>query len=558
MTAPWWGREASPADQAPFIDAPVDSAAPPQLAFGTREAATSELRGRIPLFTPEWTNRRATDAGVALVSLFGEQMEPVLTRLDKLPDKAFVEFLRVGGISLLPPTPAMAMLEVTVADGALQSVLVPQGFQVGATPANGGSMVVFETQSNLYAAPAQIGEIQVQERTLFTAVDPASTTPFLPFGKQSRPGSALFIGLSGDVMPGPNLSLGFAPAQSDGTPPPVAIGGVDPVPIQPVPLLQWEVLDGGSYQPVGVVRDETAGLTNGGIVELQVPLQWRPGRPDGLIGDAQLRWLRLRIVHGTYRQSPILTFVKLNMVRATAVQTIHDEVLDSVSKGNGAMMQLSQAPVLPGTLILEVDEGGLETSIPTAAAGGSGPVHIWTQVDDLALFGPDDEVYVLDAATGQLSFGDGQHGKALPPGFRNVRALSYQVGGGEAGAVAVDQVKNPINSVSFISGVTNPQPATGGSDTETPDAARQRGPKEFRARARAVAVADYALLALRATGAIIKRAEAVPGLRPGFPGKPVPGVVCVFVIPPVRGAGPPTPEPGALTAVAEFLSNHAA
>src|SRR6185436_20198818 len=95
---------------------------------------TGEVRARIRSFTPEWTNSRPTDAGIALTQLFGEQMEPVLERLNQLPDKTFVEFLNLAGISPLPASPAAALLEFEVSDTAPQSVFISKGFQVGAQP----------------------------------------------------------------------------------------------------------------------------------------------------------------------------------------------------------------------------------------------------------------------------------------------------------------------------------------------------------------------------------------------------------------------------------------
>src|SRR6185369_15094604 len=86
----------------------------------------------------------------------------------------------------------------------------------------------------------------------------------------------------------------------------------------------------------------------------------------------------------------------------------------------------------------------------------------------------------------------------------------------------------------------------------------KRGPQEIRTRDRAVTVADYALLALRAKGALVARAFAVSGLHPQYPGRPIPGVVGVFVVPPDRGQGKPTPDPEMLRAVANHLAQHAA
>jgi predicted phage baseplate assembly protein len=170
---------------------------------------------------------------------------------------------------------------------------------------------------------------------------------------------------------------------------------------------------------------------------------------------------------------------------------------------------------------------------------------------------PESRVYVLDPATGVLQFGDGVHGAAVPQGFRNVRALVYQVGGGEAGAVEADTITTQISSAPFVTGATNPLRASGGMDAEPPAAAYRRGPQEIRARNRAVAVADYALLARRAPGAQVVRAHAVSGFHPAYPGLPLPGVVGVYVVPPDRDEGPPTPDEATLRAVARFLAEEA-
>jgi predicted phage baseplate assembly protein len=167
-------------------------------------------------------------------------------------------------------------------------------------------------------------------------------------------------------------------------------------------------------------------------------------------------------------------------------------------------------------------------------------------------------VYVLDNVIGEVSFGDGLHGMAVPQGFQNVRAVSYVVGGGAAGAAAAKSVTTLLTSAPFVNAVTNPQPASGGSDTESRPDALRRGPQEIRARGRAVTVADYELMALRTEGAVIKRAHAVSGLHPSYPGRPIPGVVGLFVVPIDRNEGPPTPDEGTLRAVAEGLAHELA
>lgn len=557
MSAVWWGKEAGPADKVRL----AANGVLPELMSASRATVAAALRTRVSGFTPEWTAMRPGDAGFALLRLFSAQMEPVLQRLNRLPEKAAVEFLSMAGVSPLPATPAQTYVEFEIAEAAPASVLIPEGFQLGARPAGGSDLVIFETERTIYGAPAAIAEMYAQ--TDRTAVqidlggDPA-TSRFLPFGEKPGPGSALLIGLSGETTPSPSLALGIRLADSGGAPPPVSAGGVAPLPVPPPPVLQWEALDGTSFEPAEIESDGTAGLTKSGVIELRLPSRWRPGRPSILEGHQPLRWLRLRIVYGTYRESPALAFVRLNMVRAIAARTVFDEILQPVAGSGGNLWQLSQTPVLAGTLQLVVDESDLAGEDASGQAEAGTTLVPWREVSDLAESTPEQRHYVLDPVAGIVTFGNGLHGKAVPPGFRHVRAQRYQVGGGSAGAAAAGAVSTLLSSAPFLISAKNPLAASGGMDRGTQQEAVKRGPQEIRARGRAVTVADYELLAARAPGAQVARAHAVAGLHPAFPGRPIPGVVGVFVIPPQRGEGAPMPDQESLSAVAEYLAQEVA
>jgi predicted phage baseplate assembly protein len=560
VTAPWWGREASPAERRHPAPPRAAPAAWPQLAAATRDAVFAAASARIQSYTPDWTNRQAGDAGIALLRLFSEEMEPVLQRLNQLPENAFIDFLATGGIAPRPATPAAALLQFQVSTNATRSIYLPAGFQAGAAAAGGGDMVIFETDADLYAAPGAITELYALAHGFYRFVDPTRAgTPFLPFGGNPQPGLAFLVGLAAgpSVTVGPQISLAFQVQGAAGLPAPVATGGVAPLPAPLAPLLQWHVLDGAVYRAVQIVSDETGGLTQSGVVTLDLPDSWAPGIPPGAPDTAPLLWLRLEIAYGSYPQPPVLLAVQPNVVRATAVRSFYNEVPAPLSGGNGGgtVMVLSQTPVLPGSLTLAVDDTA-DLSFPPAATGAPAlGATVWRAVDDLAESRPEDRVYVLDPATGQITFGDGVHGLALPAGFRNVVAEKYQIGGGANGAVAAGKIDTLVNSVPFLSGVQNPWPATGGMDPETQAEALARGAAELRAHGRAVALADYQVLALRAPGAQVARAGAVAAFHPAFPGTPLPGVVCVFVVPPARGSGPPIPDSETLRAVSTYLTS---
>jgi predicted phage baseplate assembly protein len=574
MSEVWWGKEADKTRRPRIIRSQDQAAAQPQLLSPSRNDVTEELLGRRQSFTPDWTNARPTDAGIALVKLFGEAMEPVLERLNRLPEKAFVDFLDLAGVSPFPARPAAALLEFEVSENAPQSISINRGFQVGARPANGqGDLVIFETVQSLFAAPAKIAEMHTQQENAFDAVDLKSS--FQPFGNQPIAGNALLIGLSGVIEPGPTISLGLridAPADA---PPPVPFGGIGPSPTPPPASLEWSVLDEGRFEAAEIISDETGGLLRSGVIELQLPARWRPSFVGGQQSKEPLRWLRVRLTFGAYENAPRLAAIRLNMVRAIAARTIYNEALEPILASRGRQWRLSQRPVLPDSLIIDVDDGGFDTnSAPeinaTSIAEQTGDAQgdaagtqkfktrRWRQVPELASRKPDDEVYVLDPLSGVVTFGDGKNGAQVPQGFRNVRATSYRVGGGAAGTVPAGAISVKLSSASFVTKVGNPWPATGGSDRETQQQTLKRGPQQIRARGRAVTVADYELLAMNATGALVERAHAVAGLHPLFPGQPIPGVVGIFVVPPAGLEGIPTPNEDTLRAVAKYLSEEAA
>ncbi|WP_369035235.1 putative baseplate assembly protein [Streptomyces adonidis] len=556
----WWEKDSR--TEGDLVPGTGPSGVQPELVEATREAVRTDVRGRIAGYTPDWTDPDRQDAGVALVRLFGTLAEPVLSRVNRLPEKVLAEHLATAGVRRRPASAAAALLEFTVnpPDGA--SVLIPAGFQSAAsTPAG---QVVYETDQDLYATPATLAALAVQEAGTLEdlPLGPAGPgRPFAPFGRDPQPGNGLWIGLAGTAVPYPRLSLGLVVVAA--VPAPADSGGTAPLPLPAAPLLRWDVLDGTRLVPAELVRDSTGGLNADGTVELRVPRSWEPGSPPGSRPRPQLRWLRLQIAHGAFSgPAPVLSGLRLNTVAATAARTIRDEPLQPVQTPGASglrRMTLSQTPILAGSVVIEVDDDTGGDVFGTTTGSTSSTSSRWREVESLAAYGADDPVFTVDHATGEVTFGDGVNGTAVPPGFRNVRAVRYRVGGGSAGAVRAGAVNSVVTALPFVTGVNNPFPATGGTDAEPDADAMRRGVGQLRARGRAVAPADYGLLAVRAPGASVARAQGVPGLHPDFAGAPIPGVVGILVVPPADDSGePPVPTAATLRAVTEFLTREVA
>lgn len=545
MIAPWWTHEAT-APTSRIVPGERPTTSRPELLVPGAESAAARIRARISAYTPEWRSRRIDDAGQALLRVLSEQLEMATERANRLPDKAFVELLRSAGVERLAATPASVLLEIEVSPGARRSALVPRGFQVAARAADGsGDLVVFETERDLYAAPAKVAKLAVEQDgrfALFDVPEPGGAALFA-FGTRPEPGNAFLIGLETEVIPGPTLTVALGLAPQSAVPSPVSLGGVSGVDAAAVSLLQWEALDGSSFEAVEVVSDGTRNLTQSGSVELKMPRSFRKAKLTRLDPDGALRWLRLRLAYGSFDAPPALASVRINSVRASATRTVRNEVPTPLDN-NRRQMRLAQTPVVPGSLVLEVFDGSRTTR--------------FSEVKSLADQAGDARVYLLDEGTGTLTFGDGQFGAALPPGFRNVVARVYKAGGGRAGAVEAGEVKTLLSSAPFVVAATNPERASGGRDAESELAARRRGPEAVRARGRAVTLADYALLAPRAPGALVERAHAVGGFHPSFAGDAIPGVVAVLVVPPKETEEKPIPSEATLQAVARYLTREVA
>src|SRR3954464_7243969 len=186
MTDVWWAGDAT--EEPRIVPGPGQSGEQPELVDATREAVRAAVRDRVPGYTPDWTNPGREDAGVALVRLFGTQAEPVLARVNRLPEKILAEHLNTAGVRRRPATAAAALLEFTVnpPDGA--SVLIPAGFQAFASGPDG--QIFYETDADLYATPATLGVIAVQQAGSLEPVPlgPAGPgRPFAPFGPDPQP-----------------------------------------------------------------------------------------------------------------------------------------------------------------------------------------------------------------------------------------------------------------------------------------------------------------------------------------------------------------------------------
>lgn len=168
---------------------------------------------------------------------------------------------------------------------------------------------------------------------------------------------------------------------------------------------------------------------------------------------------------------------------------------------------------------VEVDAATLDERTP-ARRHDNKTYRIWREVSRFANLGEDRHVYVVDRATGTVTFapsaqvpaGEGAEGleppkllAEVPPLGAEIR-LWYRRGGGTQGNVpagTLTTLRDPIPTLE----VTNPEPAVGGREGESLENALVRGPQSLFRLERAVTGRDYEMLALAASRAV-QRARA--------------------------------------------------
>ncbi|WP_031167643.1 putative baseplate assembly protein [Streptomyces durhamensis] len=149
--------------------------------------------------------------------------------------------------------------------------------------------------------------------------------------------------------------------------------------------------------------------------------------------------------------------------------------------------------------------GGPEDAVPAlsvTARPGSGRDQVYTPVPDLLDSGPNDlhlVVEVDDTGHGLVRFGDGTLGR--PPLEASTFLARYRTGNGTAGNVGAESLIHiglAAADTGKVETVRNPLPATGGTEPETTEHARQLAPDAYRSHSeRAVTERDAVDAVLR-------------------------------------------------------------
>lgn len=570
---------------------------PPALDDRSFNDLVDELVARIPAHTPEWTNPRLGDPGRTLIELFAWLTDTLLYRVNLIPERQRLSFLRLLGVQMRPAAPARGLVTVGFDDKQATAVQVMQPLATIKGP------VSFETRSEITILPvsgdayhkrpltdAEQDPIRsllpglVQLYGITGTPQPYATTAAFPGGAPIPAGldlmqtvdHSLWIALTAakDGVEAVRASMA-SQALSVGITPAVEVPALfeDIGPRGSIPHT-WQITTGSvsadtpQLLTLDIVADSTDGLRRQGVQRLVLPRAELIGAPsndvrknlNAGVGDAQppriddadtaatiVAWLRLRPTVAMEKLA--LSWVGINALEIEQLHTITARIVGQSDGTASQEMALPARSVERSTFVLQVEEAGIG-------------YRAWQAVDDLATASRDAEVYVLDAEAGVIRFGNGVRGK-IPDATRRARVAFMRAGGGAAGNL-------PGGSLTEVAGVdadgkkivaklkvAQTQRTIDGDDAETLADAEQRIPALFRNRDRAVTEQDFRQLAFETPGVQLGRAEVLARFKPQQRRSDVPGVVTVMVLPFKTPVGPPNPRADrpTLEAVYEHLAD---
>jgi len=469
---------------------------------------------------PEWTDHNVSDPGVTLIELFAWMTDQLVYRINRVPERNYVKFLELLGVSLFPPTAARTDVTLWLTAPQPDLVRIPTGTQVATVRTETDEAIVFATTEDLPIVPSSLIELgsMIDGKTYrdqWAALEKGAG--LYCFQDQPRPNDALYVGLS-EAVPSNAVRLRFR-CHIEGV-------GVDPT----NPPLVWEAWSGEAWEPCELDSDSTGGLNRDGDVVIHVPRSHNAS----LIAKRRAGWLRARVTELAegqpgYSASPSITGLGAITIGGTVPAVNAELVVEEeigVSEGvPGQRFSVRRQPIVPGDepAVLEVSgEEGWEE---------------WTEVTDFAGASETDRHFVLDLGNGEVRLGPAvrqengtlrQFG-AIPEKNARLRLRSYRTGGGRKGNVSARALTVLKSSIPFVARVENRRAAAGGVDGEDIDNAKVRGPILLRTRGRAVTTEDFEHIAREAAPEVARIRAVAAGDGADA------GAVRVLVVPAASG-----------------------
>jgi len=475
---------------------------PPNLDDRTWQKLKDEAIKLIPRYAPEWTDHNPSDLGITLIELFSWIAEQIIFRLNRVPDKNYIEFLNLLGITRNPATPAKAKITFKLTGDTV--VTIPKGTQVSTPPSATEDGIIFETENELNAVNLKqcvvVDEAAGEYHNLTSKIleEPCETIDLdIPSGND---GLILLLGISGSMDKILSLTFRMLSSTFLGSP-------------------EWQYSTSGnppgSWTEISPNVNANYAFEKSGKVGLLVPSDWEaqnpanwsinPATPEDEISEPFF-WIGIRLENSeTSEVSISLNRIAGNITSAINTITVREENLGVSSGKPFQLFRLRNTP-------LYQDETGSDPlgHLVIAVKEGSEPFTIWQRVEDFTQENANQ--YTCNPVTGEISFGNYPTGDEDNPGYgripdegAEIKAVSYRyVGGGQNGNVPAKTIVIQRTPTPGVAEVFNELAAREGSDQQPIEETKREAPKLVRTRDRAVTAEDYESLVRKATTDVAK------------------------------------------------------
>jgi hypothetical protein len=569
----------------------------------------NEALSRIPVYTPEWTNFNKSDPGVTLVEIFAFLTETLLYRSNQIPERNRRKFLKLLGVPLEAATAARGLVTISNDKGPLAATPLDPGLEVRAGKVSfrttrGLDILPIEGRFYFKKAVSSSPDVLSYYQQLYAsyrgsapAITPQlyQSTPFpMPCGKAlalsdtvdgyiwlalcvraaDKPPSSQMT-LAARAIANQTLTIGVAPAIAAAQmnlPPGSRFDQPSNVTLQvDIPRIDSSggLVDSQNRQPQyqTLISAQSGDVFSApGVIDVTLPGQsqlalWNnldpledgvdqlpPSLDDSALSQRIITWLRIRPSAATEAS---FLWMGINAAPVEERIPVSGEILPAGTGEPDQTVTLSRAPVLPGSVTVWVSANNATTK--------------WVEIDDLSSAGPEvpvpdprlapgvqpyvnpnNHVFMLNAESGEIRFGDGMRGSRPPEGAILRADYSYSLGAdGNVGT-------GSINSAPALPpglAVNNPIPTWGGADSESEPEGEKQIAAWLRHRDRLVTAQDFRDIAMRTPGVDIGRVEVLPNYDPRLasnqPGDAA-GAVTLMIIPSYDADQPGAPLPGRL------------
>lgn len=470
----------------------------------------AELRNRIPVYNPEWTDHLDSDPGITLLQLFAYLGEGLQFRFNQIPEATQIAFLKLLGIPLYPARPAQALVRFESKVGNGVSLYAGDQVKAGKTlytlaqdatvwPLDCVSVArraLFSEadQADNAKIAAYLADLESEKRVAVqasidalglaaddhvapyevetlgsdgtgTPLDFSATvdgcvwigvllSPDAPFALANIADKAL--GLQRVDGRGLSLSLGFSPATwyPDIDQSPVCAAGAGPSLIWQASLAALKKDGSVDYTPLRVAGDTTAGFTQEGVVHIELPADLSglgvPVPPTGLEGTGDFP-----PTLDDEQRERLWFWLRVWRGDGSRVGPVQLISLNTVPVAQA----IAAAPELLGTGTGQPGQV-YQLAYAPVLVDVRYPVRLqveeagvwtdWARVDDLDASGPEDRHFMVDAEAATVSFGE-----RYPQLGERIRVLGYRWGGGAVGNLPVGAIAKLGDT---LSGPTPPAP----------------------------------------------------------------------------------------------------